>query len=142
MKNRERKTKQQLSPWTFRPDADVAEMVETALNATGIDRSELVNRALRACGPTIVSEFFREMREREQAWNSAAEGQQGAKEAPISSGESLNRLHKLAAMEMQAEALADQRSREAAATSAKTARPLTGTTLRAAGDPPLKGAQR
>mgnify|MGYP003657941143 FL=1 len=107
MKNRERKTKQQLSPWTFRPDADVAEMVEAALQATGMGRSELVNRALRACGPTLCAEFFAEMREREQKWN-AAEGPQGANDVTVSSGCSLNReRHKLAAIEAQAEALAD-----------------------------------
>jgi len=69
MKNRERKTKQQSSPWSFRPDKDVAEMVENAVQATGIERSELVNRALRSCCPDVVAGFFREMRQREQQWS-------------------------------------------------------------------------
>jgi len=62
------KSKKQESPWSFRPDEDVKKLLLEAEEATGMDKTALINRALRTCGEKAIREIFAERREREQNW--------------------------------------------------------------------------
>lgn len=52
------KTKKQESPWSFRPDDDVRELLDFAKHRTGMTTSELVNEAVKKCGAAVLDEYF------------------------------------------------------------------------------------
>ncbi len=58
MKTGEREMKKQESPWSFRPDDDVREMLEFAKSRTRMTTAEMVNKALRKCGAECLDEYF------------------------------------------------------------------------------------
>jgi hypothetical protein len=51
---------------TFRLAVDVRKMFQAALDATGSDKSDIFNEAIRQACPAVVDAILRQQREREQ----------------------------------------------------------------------------